>query len=103
MNAELEKELNELKAKITPMSTFKFIAGTLAGLGATAAVIAMMKVPLLSAKGVTKLLMRFGIFVLACKVGSDTEDYFKAKVTEIEEEYTGMNKKEDNKNGRDPE
>ena len=95
MNAELEKELNELKAKITPMNTFKFVMGTLAGLGATAAVVAMMKAPLLSAKGVTKLLMRFGIFVLACKVGSDTEDYFKAKVTEIEQEYADANKKED--------
>ena len=101
MNAELEKELNELKAKITPMNTVKFLAGTLIGLGATAAVIAMMKTPLLSAKGVTKLLMKLGIFALACKAGDVAEDYFREKVTQAEDAFKNDGQEEKKKDARD--
>lgn len=83
----IEKELDALKAEITPMNTFKFIAGTLISLGATAAVIGMMKSPLAGSRGVTKLLMKLGIFVMACKAGDVAEDYFKKMVTEAEDAY----------------
>ena len=82
---DLNKELEELKAKITPMNTTKFVAGTLISLGATAAVIACMKSGLAGSKGVTKLLMKLGIFVLACKAGDVAETYFKETFSETEE------------------
>lgn len=84
---DIEKELNELKSEITPLKTFKFVAGTLISLGATAAVIGMMKSPLNGSKGVTKLLMKLGIFVLACKAGDVAEDYFKKTITEAEKAF----------------
>lgn len=84
---DIEKELNELKSEITPLKTFKFVAGTLISLGATAAVIGMMKSPLNGSKGVTKLLMKLGIFVLACKAGDVAEDYFKKTITEAENAF----------------
>lgn len=77
---DIEKELNDLKASITPMSSFKFIMGTLISLGATAAVIGMMKGPLAGSRGVTKLLMKLGIFILACKAGDVAEDYFRTEI-----------------------
>ena len=84
---DIEKELNALKAEITPMNTFKFITGTLISLGATAAVIGMMKNPLNGSRGVTKLLMKLGIFVLACKAGDAAEEYFKKTVAEAENAF----------------
>lgn len=72
-----------VKSKLKSGSTAEFIAGTLASLGATAAVIALMKNPLAGAKGITKLLMKLGIFALACKVGEDTEEYLCRKIKEI--------------------
>lgn len=81
-----EKELNELKSKITPLNTIKFLTGTLISLGATAAVIALMRNPLNTTKGITKLLMKLGIFVLGCKAGDVAKTYFEESVTEIENE-----------------
>ena len=87
---DLNKELAELKAKITPMSTTKFLAGTVASLGATAAVIALMKSGLSGSRGITKLLMKLGIFVLACKAGEVAKDYLEESVTEMEDAYHEM-------------
>lgn len=84
---DLNKELEQLKAKMTPMNTAKFIAGTVISLGATAAVIALMRTGLAGSKGVTKLLMKLGIFVLACKAGDVAENYFKETFTEAEEAF----------------
>lgn len=84
---DLNKELEEIKAKITPMNTAKFVAGTLISLGATAAVIGFMKTGLTGSRGLTKLLMKLGIFVLACKAGDVAEGYFKDMVTEAEEAF----------------
>lgn len=84
---DFEKEFNELKDKITPMATAKFIAGTLISFGATAAIIAALKNPLAGARGLTKLLMKVGIFVLACKAGDSAEEYFKKTVTEAENAF----------------
>lgn len=77
---DFDKAFNELKGKVTPMKAIKFIVGTLVSTGATLAVIAALKNPLLGAKGLTKLMMKLGIFVLACKIGESTEDYFQEKV-----------------------
>lgn len=87
MGINFNKELEELKSKMTPMNTFKFVAGTVISLGATAAVIALMKTGLVGSKGITKLLMKLGIFVLACKAGDEAEHYFKEMFDEAQEAF----------------
>lgn len=79
---DFNKELNELKAKVTPVSTMKFITGTLISLGAAAAVIGMFKNPVETSKGLTKLMMKLGIFILGCKAGDIAEKYFNETVDE---------------------
>ena len=79
---DLNKELEELKAKVTPLSTIKFLTGTLISLGAAAAVVGMFKAPVESSKGITKLMMKLGIFVLGCKAGDIAEKYFNDTVDE---------------------
>ena len=54
---DLNKELEELKAKVTPVSTGKFIMGTLISLGTAAAVVGLFKNPIDGAKGLTKLMI----------------------------------------------
>lgn len=89
---DLNKELSDLKAKITPLNTAKFIAGTVISLGATAAVFALMKTGLNGSKGVTRLLMKLGIFVLACKAGDVAETYFNETFTETQKAFTDAKK-----------
>ena len=79
---DLNKEIEELKAKVTPLSTMKFIAGTLISLGAAAAVVGLFRNPIESSKGLTKLMMRLGIFVLGCKAGDVAEKYFSETMDE---------------------
>lgn len=79
---DLNKELEELKAKVTPVSTGKFIMGTLISLGTAAAVVGLFKNPIDGAKGLTKLMMKLGIFVLGCKAGDIAEKYFNDTVDE---------------------
>lgn len=79
---DFNKELNELKAKVTPVSTMKFITGTFISLGAAAAVIGMFKNPVEASKGLTKLMMKLGIFILGCKAGDIAEKYFNETVDE---------------------
>lgn len=79
---DLNKEIEELKAKVTPLSTTKFIAGTLISLGAAAAVVGLFRNPIESSKGLTKLMMRLGIFVLGCKAGDVAEKYFSETMDE---------------------
>lgn len=79
---DLNKELEELKAKVTPISTGKFIMGTLISLGTAAAVVGLFKNPIDGAKGLTKLMMKLGIFVLGCKAGDIAEKYFNDTVDE---------------------
>ena len=86
------KEIEELKAKITPMNTAKFVIGTLVSLGATAAVFAVMKGGLAGSKGLTKLLMKLGIFVIACKAGDVAKDYFDKSVDEYAEDFKDVQK-----------
>lgn len=79
---DFNEELKELKAKVTPVSTMKFITGTLISLGAAAAVIGMFKNPVEASKGLTKLMMKLGIFILGCKAGDIAEKYFNETVDE---------------------
>ena len=74
---DFEKEFGELKAQITPFNTMKFVTGAIISLGAAAGVFAMMKNPINAAKGITKLIMKLGVFVLACKAGDVAEQYFR--------------------------
>lgn len=80
---DIEKEIQKLKEKVTPLSAGKFIMGTLVSLGTTAAVIAALRNPLQGAKGLTKLLMRLGIFVIGCKAGDVAEEYFNKSVDDL--------------------
>ena len=91
---DIAKELEELKSKMTPMNTAKFVVGTVISLGATAAVIALMKSGLVGSKGVTKLLMKIGIFVLACKAGDVAEKYFKETFDEAQGALKEMKEEE---------
>jgi len=91
---DLNKELEELKAKITPMNTAKFLAGTVISLGAYAAIIAMMKTGLAGSKGVTKLLMKLGIFILACKAGDVAKDYFNDTFDDAQKAIKEMQEEE---------
>lgn len=91
---DLTKELEELKTKITPMNTAKFIAGTMVSIGAYAVVIAMTKSGLAGSRGVTKLLMRFGIFTIACKVGEMAKDHFEKMFDDVLDDIKEMQKEE---------
>ena len=73
---DFEKEIQELKEKITPASTVKYVAGTIISLGAAAAIASLFSGHIKNAKGITKLMMKIGIFVLGCKAGDVAETYF---------------------------
>lgn len=80
---DFEKELLEVKQKITPIKTAKFLVGTVISCGAMAAVVAALKLPMQNTKGLTKLMMRLGIFVLGCKAGDMAEEYFSQTVDKM--------------------
>jgi len=80
---DIEKELAEIKSKITPINTAKFLMGTIISCGAMAAIVAALRNPIQSAKGITKLMMRLGIFVLGCKAGDVAEAYFNDIVDQL--------------------
>ena len=79
---DIEKELNELKAKVTPVNTAKFLVGTVISCGAMAAIIAALGGSIQNTKGLTKLMMKLGIFVLGCKAGDMAEKYFSNMMDE---------------------
>lgn len=80
---DLEKELAEIRQEITPIKTIKFISGTIVSCGAMAAIVAALKGPISSAKGITKLMMRFGVFILGCKAGDIAEEYFSSAIDKV--------------------
>lgn len=80
---DIEKELAEIKSKITPINTAKFLMGTVISCGAMAAIVAALRNPIQSAKGITKLMMRLGVFVLGCKAGDVAEEYFNGIVDQL--------------------
>lgn len=79
-------ELTKTKDNITPIKTAKFIFGTLISCGAMAATVVVLSGPMRNCKGLTKLLMKLGIFVIGCKVGDMAEDYFNESVDKLIEE-----------------
>lgn len=70
-----EEALEELKKQLTPKGIGKVVLGTLVSLGATAAVIAAFRNPMKGTKGLLKILMAAGIFVLGCKAGDIAEEH----------------------------
>ena len=93
---DINKELEDLKKQFTPVSAMKFITGTVISLGATAAVVAMFKNSLIGAKGITKLMMRLGIFALGCKAGDIAEKYFNDTIDELSKTFNEAKKEMDN-------
>lgn len=83
----LEKELTELKAKVTPINTAKFIVGTVISCGAMAAVVAALGGNIKSAKGLTKIMMKLGVFTLGCKAGRIAEEFFDEEVDSVIDRY----------------
>ena len=80
---DLNKELTELKEKVTPVSTAKFLAGTLISIGAASAVTMLFKGSTQGMKGLMKLLTKLGIFVLGCKAGEMAEEYFSETIDKM--------------------
>lgn len=96
---DLEKEIADLKASITPIKTIKFIFGTFVSCGAMGATVAILKPALANSKGLSKLMMKAGIFILGCKAGDVAEDYFGGLVDQITNGLVSM--KEELKNESD--
>lgn len=80
---DLVKDFNDWKQSMTPMKTMKFIAGTIVSCGAMAAVVSALKGSTAGAKGLTKLMMKLGIFVLGCKAGDMAEKYFNETMDDL--------------------
>jgi len=90
----LEKELQELKTNVTPLQTAKFLVGTVISCGAMAAIVAALRNPIQGARGLTKLIMRLGVFVLGCKAGDIAENYFNATVDDVVKAYNEAKQEE---------
>lgn len=109
MSVEINADdLDEIKKQLSAKNAFKVIFGTLISLGATAAVIALMKNPIKGAHGIVKILMSMGIFVVGCKVGDVAEDYFEEKVDDLSEMVKDIRNEikeegDENKNASDSE
>lgn len=97
----LEKEITELKQNVTPIKTVKFLVGTLISCGAMAAVVAALKCPIQTTKGITKLMMRLGIFVLGCKAGDMAEEYFNKTVDVLTEAFSEAKEEVENESSSD--
>ena len=91
-----EKDIEELKNKMTPLNTTKYVVGTLISCGAMAAVLSMMKGSTVGIKGVTKILAKLGVFVLACKAGDIAENYFSHTVDEFVDAFRESKKEAQN-------
>lgn len=102
MNIDIEKSIDELKAKATPLNATKYIVGTLISFGAMAAIVAALKNPVAGAKGITKWMMRLGIFVLGCKAGDVAEKYFHDTFDDVVSAYKEVQKEEEPTHGKDP-
>lgn len=98
---DITKELTELKEKMTPLNTMKFLAGTVVSCGAMAAIAAALKMPIQSARGLTKLMMKLGVFVLACKAGYIAETYFNNTIDSVIQAFNEA--KEEAENESNPE
>ena len=79
------EELNELKKELTVYNITKFCAGYAISFGAFLAIMAFLKNPLSTSKGLIRLLTKLGIFVLACKAGDVAQKYFCDSADEIKD------------------
>lgn len=114
MNVEINQTaLAEFRKQLTPIKACKIIFGTLISVGATAAVVAAMSNPLKASKGLLKVLMAAGVFVLACKAGDMAQDHFEQTVDNLSESIQDISKEmkeieeelkkgENNSNGNNP-
>lgn len=98
---DLNKELSELKKKVTPLATAKFLVGTVISFGAMEAIVRTLNLPVQSSKGITKIMMKLGIFMLGCKAGDIAEEYFNDKFDQLIEIFNEA--KEEEANESDPE
>ena len=98
---DFTKELTELKEKVTPITTAKFLMGTVISCGAMAAIVAALKNPIMNARGLTKLMMRLGIFVLGCKAGDVAEKYFNETVDQVIKAFNEAKEETTNESGTD--
>ena len=96
---DITKEFSEWKEKLTPVNAAKFVTGTIISCGAMAAVVAALKNPIMTAKGLTKWMMRLGIFVLGCKAGDIAEDYFNSKMDELIGAFNEAKEEANNESG----
>ena len=81
----IKKSLTQRKIDMNSIKTFKFVAGTIVSCGAMAVVVGALKIPIQNSKGLTKLMMRLGVFVLGCKAGDIAEKYFDETVDKVTE------------------
>ena len=93
---DVNKKLTELKANVTPLNTAKFITGTLISCGTMSAVVMALTGATANAKGITKLMMRLGIFVLGCKAGDIAEKYFDETFDNFVEAFKEVQEEENN-------
>lgn len=93
---DVNKKLTELKANVTPLNTAKFLAGTLISCGTMSAVVMALTGATTNAKGITKLMMRLGIFVLGCKAGDMAEKYFDETFDNFVEVFKEVQEEEKN-------
>ena len=92
----LNTDFTQLKEKVTPVNTIKFLAGTLISLGAGMAVSMALKNSMQASKGLTKLMMKVGIFVLGCKAGDIAEKYFSQTIDDLMKSFKEVQEEEDN-------
>lgn len=71
--------------ELTLGSVLRFAVGTVISLGSAAAISYAFKDTIRSAKGIAKISMRLGIFVVGCKIGEDAETFFNKTVDETVE------------------
>lgn len=70
--------------------TLKFGVGLAIGIAADMALTCILKTHIPAGKGVTKLMMRLGVFMLAMKAGDDVENYFYDVVDGTKNVYQEM-------------
>ena len=92
----LNTDFTELKEKVTPVNTVKFLLGTLISVGAGMAVSMALKGSVQASRGLTKLMMKVGIFVLGCKAGDVAERYFSQTVDDLMKSLKDLQEEDNN-------
>ena len=79
--------LTNIKKADSLGETIKLGAGMVLGLAADMAVAALLKRHIPVSKGITKVLIKLGIFAVAMKIGDDVETYFYKVADEAKETF----------------